>query len=306
MKFVAGQFRAAGRLHREHGFDLVHAHWAAPSGASALGLKLRHRIPYLVHVHGRDVYNEPAYGYDVPSDVKARAAIRMVLSRADHVLANSRETLDRAAALGADRSRGSVLPFGVDLERFSPGNADPALRPDCCGDGDTFLLYAGRLVERKGVQDLIAAVERCDEGVCLGIVGRGPYRDALEKQAAGMDSVAFLGYQPHSRLAAYMATADVAAVPSRVEPFGIVTIEALASGTPVVGADTGGMHDILDEAVGRRFPPGDVDALAGCIDELARDSGLRAELGDAARERAEQTYTWARFGKKLEDVYSAI
>lgn len=303
VKFTHHCARAVHRLHRQHDFDVLHAHWAVPAGVPAAVVSRLRRLPLVVHTHGRDVYNIPEIGYDIPSHLGARLAIRFALRSADHVIANSRDCRAYGTELGASEENSTVLPFGVDQDKFRPARADPDFRPD---EDGTFIVYVGRLVERKGVQDLIAAVKQCDANVQLSIIGAGEYREELEEQANGADNIGFLGFLEHDLLARYMATADIVAVPSRIEPFGIVNIEALAAGTPVIGADTGGIAEILDDDIGRLFPPGDVTALAAVITELADDDDLREQLGKNARDRAEKRYTWERFGERLDDIYRSV
>lgn len=302
-KFVFGAFKAGRRLLKEEGIDIIHAHWALPAGVPAALLRRLYGTALVIHTHGRDVYNVPEAGYDIPSNMGARLMARFALRTADHVIANSTECLSYGKKLGVAEENSTVLPFGVDLEKFHPDNADASLRP--CSEDEPFLLYVGRLVERKGVQDLIRAVKGV-ENVHLGIIGKGEYRPELEELAGDAANIDFLGFQEHSVMAQYMATADIVAVPSRTEPFGIVTIEALASGTPVIGADTGGIADIVKRDVGRLFPPGDVEALTNCIDQLASDESLRRQLGEQARTRAEEAYNWELFGERLDAVYRAI
>ncbi|MDY6761663.1 MAG: glycosyltransferase [Candidatus Nanohaloarchaea archaeon] len=301
-KYVLNCYRRAAALHNVHGFDLVHAHWAVPSGIPAATLKLLHGTPLVVHTHGRDVYNIPEIGYDVPADPRARTVIRSVIRLADHVVANSHSCRRYARRLGAGGWKSSVIPYGVDLDEFSPGRSDAALRDTLADRDDTLLLYVGDLIYRKGVQTLIEAVKEVD-AVSLAVVGDGPYREELERMAGGDPSITFCGWKPHGDIPRFMATADVFVMPSLIEAFGIVNIEALATGTPVIGAETGGIPDIIDEDVGRTFEPGNVDQLQARIEELSGSEELQEELGRNGRERAEERYNWDVFGQELEEIY---
>lgn len=305
-KFVRHAFAAAWKLDKQYDFDIVHAHWTVPAGIPAFLLKLLRRKKLVVHTHGRDVYNIPEIGYDVPADWRARIVLKTVLKHADHVISNSEHCFSYAKQLGATPEKSSVLPYGVDLDSFSPEQYRQELRDMFCDKNEPLLLYVGDLIYRKGVQDLIAAVGVADMPVSLCIIGQGSYRETLEEQADEMENVSFLGFTSHDELPPYMATADVLVVPSLIEAFGIVNIEALASGTPVIGADTGGIKDIVTEEVGRLFPPGDVDALIAAIEELAADNELRETLGENARQRAEERYNWKRFGKELDAIYRQL
>ncbi|MDY6765998.1 MAG: glycosyltransferase [Candidatus Nanohaloarchaea archaeon] len=303
-RFVTNCYRRAAALDHIYGFDAVHAHWAVPAGIPAAMLKALHGLPLVVHTHGRDVYDIPEIGYDVPSDPRARLAIRSVIRMADHVVANSRSCARYGRRLGAGRWKTSVIPYGVDLDEFSPDREDASLHSELAGD-DTLLLYVGDLIYRKGVQTLVEAVKQVDD-VSLAVVGDGPYRDSLEQLAGGDPAITFLGWKPHDEIPRYMATADVFVMPSLIEAFGVVNIEALASGTPVIGAATGGIQDIVDDDVGRLFEPGNPDELRERIQELDGDPELRRTLGRNGRERTEQRYNWDVFGRALAEIYRSI
>lgn len=304
-KYAVNCFRRAAALDAVHDYDVVHAHWTVPSGIPAAALKLLRGTRLVVHTHGRDVYNIPEIGYDVPSDSRARTVIRTILRMADHVVANSRSCERYGRELGAAPWKTTVIPYGVDLEEFSPDRQPAEMPPALSADDRTLLLYVGDLIYRKGVQTLIEAV-RAEDGVALAIVGDGPYRDELEEQAGDTEAIAFLGFQPHEEIPGYMAAADAFVMPSLIEAFGIVNIEALASGTPVIGAETGGIQDIVDAEVGRTFEPGNAAELQSCIAELAADPALREELGRNARRRAEERYNWDRFGEDMAAIYRSI
>ncbi len=304
-KFVFHCFDAARQLDSEHDFDIVHAHWTIPAGIPAFLLRLFRRKKLVVHTHGRDVYNIPEIGYDVPSDWKARFVLKNVLSRADHVVSNSENCFSYAQQVGAKEETGTVIPYGVDLNTFSPEQSSESLRDRFCNDDELLLLYVGDLIYRKGVQDLIRAVKQVDVPIRLVIIGDGDYRDTLEELAQDADNITFLGFKPHDELPPYMATADALVVPSLIEAFGIVNIEALASGTPVIGAETGGIQDIITDNVGRLFEPGNTEELQGKIQELS-DDAVRERLSGNARNRAETQYNWEVFGEKLDDVYQSL
>jgi len=306
IKFIYHQFREAQNLHSVYNFDLVHVHWAIPSGVAALGLKYRLGIPYIIHSHGRDVYNEPKYGYDVPCDFKSKIALQTVISRADHFIANSKETLERSKPFGADNINNTVLPFGVDLDEFNPINKNSNLYHRKCPPDHTFLFFAGKLIKRKGVDSLISAVMKCNQPVYLAIAGRGPRKKELVQLADNAEDIEFIGYLSRDDLSEYMATADIMVVPSLMEPFGIINIEALASGTPVIGSNIGGMKDIIDSNIGRKFEPGDSDELAKKIDELAADQEQLRKLSENARQRALEQYTWDRVGSMFHDTYLSV
>jgi glycogen(starch) synthase len=233
--------------------DLVHAHWL-PSGAVAL---LTGR-PTIVQV----------WGTDVELARRLPWLARPVLRRARLVVAPSTALAAAARSLGARDVR--VIPGGVDV-------------PDETGveDDPPFVLYAGRLSREKGILDLVEAAD----GIPLVIAGDGPLRE----QVPGA-----LGFVPHEDLVRLYRRAAVVAVPSHREGFGVVCAEAMAHGRPVVAGSVGGLLDlVVDGETGIHVPPGDVDALRAALQRLLADAGLRRRLGEAARERARERFSWA-------------
>jgi glycogen(starch) synthase len=173
-----------------------------------------------------------------------------------------------------------------------------AARTEWAGDGP-LVAYGGRLVHEKGVQDLLAAVpalRRRHPGLRVVVAGTGPAAADLREQARALRlgrSVAFAGFVPDAYLAALVAAADCAVVPSRYEPFGMVALEAAAAGTPVAVADVGGLAEIVaDGRTGLRFAPADPAALAAAVSRLLADPGLGRRLVAAARAELAAVHAW--------------
>ena len=187
-----------------------------------------------------------------------------------------------------------VVPNGVDAARWRVGpDRVAAARRRWAADGP-LVAYCGRLVHEKGVQDLLAAVPRLRRrhpGLRVVVAGTGPAETELRQQARSLRlgrSVVFAGFVPDADMAALVAAADCAVVPSRYEPFGMVALEAAAAGTPVVAADVGGLAEIVaDGRVGVRFPAGDPVALADAVGRLLGRprAGPPAGPGRAGRDR---------------------
>jgi glycosyltransferase involved in cell wall biosynthesis len=243
-------FRAARHLRP----DVVYAHFLVPAGLAAA---LASRAPLVVTAHGQDVANADRPGL--------RAATRYVVGRAAAVVAVSewlRERLERAAP-GA-RGKTEVVDCGVDLERFAPRDASAAREGIGWNPPGTAFLCLGGLSERKNVLRLARAFERRGEGE-LAFVGDGPLRDALEGRAG----IRVVGRVPHHAVPTWIAACDVLCQPSLVEPFGLATLEAMASARSVVATRVGG-------------PPEFVTAEAGVLVDPENDEGLTAALARAA------------------------
>jgi phosphatidylinositol alpha-mannosyltransferase len=203
-----------------------------------------------------------------------------------------------------------VIPNGVDVDRFHPGVPpfQEHVRPDRVN-----IVFVGRLDPRKGVHHLIAAMPRVIEltrgRVQLLIVGDSYLRPKLEAAVApgARAHVRFLGHVPSADLPRWYASADIFVSPaSGNESFGIVLIEAMASGKAVVASDIPGYRSVVTPGVNAvTFPPGNVEALAETIADLALDPAKRQRLGASGRERSLE-FSWTRVTDRIEAVYRRV
>lgn len=284
---------------RDGGYDLVHAHQALPDGALAQRLAADLGVPYVVTVHGADVYQHFRMGGAVERRAKA------VLGAADAVMANSSAV---AGLLG-----GVVSPDKLTVVLNGTTGLGATVEPAVDYlPGEPLVLTVGYLIERKGIADLIAAAGRLHANgrrVHLAIVGDGPLRSALQQHAAAegvADRVHFLGRLPHARVQALMARAQLFALPSRDEAFGLVYTEAMAQGTPVVAARDEGPGDFIDDGVsGYLVPVRDPGALAGIIAGVLDDPEKAAAIGAAGRAAALEL-SWRRNARLTLAVYERV
>jgi len=235
--------------------DVVYAHFLVPAGLLSA---LAGHAPLVVTAHGQDVEN-------ARRGRTARAATRLTVRRARAVVAVSSWLLERLVEVVPEAGpKGSVIDCGVDLERFVVRDADQARAEVGWSPAGTGFLCVGSLIERKNVLRLARAFEHRGEGE-LAFVGDGPLRAALE----GRPSVTLVGTVEHARVPAWMAAADVVCQPSLVEPFGLSTLEALASGRPVVATRVGGPPEFVPADGGALVDPEDDEAIAAGLDEAA-------------------------------------
>ena len=281
------------------GYDLLHAHQALPDGALAQRLAADLGLPYVVTVHGADVYQHFRRGGAV-----ARRA-KDVLTHAAAVMANSSAVAGLLAGVVAPERLTVVLNGTTGLGREVESAADYL-------PGEPLVLTVGYLIERKGLRELVAAIGRlCAAGrrVNLAIVGDGPLRGALAAQAAAegvADAVHFLGRVPHERVLALMARADLFALPSWDEAFGLVYTEAMAQGTPVIAGKGEGPEDFIDDHVsGYLAPVRDAGALAGIIAEVL-DRPVAAAAVGAAGKAAALALSWERNARLTLGVYEKV
>jgi glycosyltransferase involved in cell wall biosynthesis len=256
--------------------DVVFAHFLFPAGAAGAAAAAAARAPLVVMAHGTDVEN-------ARRSSALAAATRVVTSRAAAVIVNSRWLADR---LGPVRAPVHVIDCGVDVDAFAPRPAAPARARVGWGDDGPAFLAVGSLIERKGVVELADAFVRLGRG-SLAFVGDGPLRDRL----AGLPGVRLAGRIEHARVPEWIGACDVLCQPSRMEPFGQATLEAMAMERSVVATTIGGPPEFVVPEAGVLVAPGDVEALA---DALARAAALpfpnpaarRAALGHDVRRQA--------------------
>lgn len=284
---------------RNGGYDLLHAHQALPDGALAQRLATDLGVPYVVTVHGADVYQHFRLG----GGVERRA--KDVLAHADAVMANSSAVAGLLAGVVAPERLTVVLNGTTGLGREVEPAADYL-------PGEPLVLTVGYLIERKGLRELIAAVGRLRRDgrrVNLAIVGDGPLRGALAAQAEAdgvADAVHFLGRVPHERVLALMARADVFALPSWDEAFGLVYTEAMAQSTPIIAGKGEGPEDFIEDRVsGYLAPVRDAGALAGIIARVLDDPVAAAAVG-AAGKAAALALTWERNAGLTLGVYEKV
>ncbi len=276
--------------HGAEGADLVHAHWAP---TAALGRTGRLGRPAVLTVHGSDV--SAATG----SGPLARLLARGV-GEADAVIAVSRRLAETLGGMRTPPGRVEVIANGVPaelVERERPEREAGAAR----------LLYVGRLIEGKGVDDLMEAFLRLEGDVTLTFIGDGPRRDALAaaaEQAGASGRVRFTGRVDHSVALDEMARADCLILPSYAEGCPLCVLEALAVGTPVVGSTVGAIPDFLPaEAL---HEPGDVDRLEILLERLAGDARVRREWGERGRELVASRYTWPSVAERTVRLYREV
>ena len=298
------------RVARRVGAGLVHAHWVVPGGVMAMLAATG--LPLVISLHGSDVYV-------AESNLLARRAARMAFRRAGAVTACSEDLRRRALALGAPADRTTVVPYGVDTQRFQP---DPVARATMrarlsLSDDAPLLVTAGRLVRKKGIEYLIDALPTLLArwpDLTLAIVGDGDLRPELERRAgaAGVGAhVSFVGIASQDDVGRWMTAGDVVVIPSVRDDAGNVDglpntlLEALASGTPVVATRVGGIDAVVTDSHNARLvPERRSDALADAVNQLLAQPEHARALGETARRDMERDYTWETTARRLEDAYT--
>lgn len=279
-------------------FDLIHAHQALPDGAIAQRLSRDLGIPYVVTVHGADVH----VGLRQGGRVAART--RAVLREAAAVIAVSPTLARKLAAF-------VILDHLSVAENGGPGGA-PRAEPADLLNGRRYVLLAGRLVPGKGHEDVLRAAARLRVAfpdVQYVIAGEGPLGSRLKALSASLgldDRVHFVGRVDHGRLLRIMRGAALLALPSAPEGFGLVHLEAMTQGTPVIGCLGQGPADFIESGVsGYLVPTGDTDALTAVMAQVLADPVAAAAVGEAGRAVA-GSFTWERNARLVNDIYRQV
>ncbi len=241
------------------------------------------------------------------------------LCAADRVIAVSEHIADQAIELGVSLSKVSVIRSGVDTERFAPRDRRAARRRLGLADSSRAVLFVGNLEPRKQVDVLLRAFSRARERVpnaVLLIIGTGESAGkddqtrSLVRLASELrlgQAARFIGRVDDQRLLDYYAAADAFALSSTSEAQGIVALEAMASGLPVIATAVGGLLGTIDDGVtGFLVPVGDVNMLAQRLVEVLTDEARRLVIGAAARQAVEGSFTWARAVEATVKVYREV
>ncbi|MFO8109793.1 MAG: glycosyltransferase family 4 protein [Thermoplasmata archaeon] len=206
-----------------------------------------------------------------------------------------------------------IIPNAVDAERFHPSNSPGNIRKKLGIEGDEHMvLYVGRIVYHKGLEHLVESASYLEDDVKYVIGGTGNFRPELEKLIKKhdlRDRIIFPGRIPNSELPKYYAAADVFVLPSvsRLEAFGIVALEAMASATPVVVSDIPGVREVITEGVhGLLSEPLNPANLAGKIRTILRNPELGEKMGKMGRKRIEENLTWDIVAEQIEKIYEDL
>ncbi len=293
--------------------DVVHAHFWM-SGTAALRARARTGVPVVQTFHALGVVKRRHQGAADTSPPERLAREELLARHVDAVIATCSDEVRELLELGASPEKLHIAPCGVDLDAFRPG---PSPRLLTMGRPLRRIVSISRLVERKGVHTLVEALPFVPDAEL--VVAGGPAERELDadphvralREAAVQhgvaDRVRFVGPVARADVPALMRSADVVAVVPWYEPFGIVPLEAMACGVPVVGSAVGGLLDtVVDGVTGILVPPRDAVATAAALRTVLGDDELRLRLGRAAAEHVAARFGWARVAELTEAVYARL
>lgn len=286
-------------------YDVVNSWFAVPSGPTGLGLARCLGAPHVLTMAGGDIY-DPSKWYTPDKNPVLGFAVRRVLAASDAHVSVSTDLARRARELHGFAGPIEVIPLGMAAPRFRPADrAELGLDPDA-----VYVAAVGRLVRRKNLAALLAALARLGRAdVRLLVVGDGPERARLTAQAeaAGLRGrVDFRGRVDDATKYRLLAAADLFALPSLHEAFGLVYLEAMHCGLPVIAARPGGQEDYLDDGrTGFLVPPDDPDALAAALARLAGDPALRLRMREHNRQVARR-FTVHATAARYESLFARV
>lgn len=310
--------------------DLVHVHtWYTHLGG--ILLKQNYGIPLVLTVHSLEPLRpwkreQLGGGYDFSCWVE-KTAIEM----ADAVIAVSESTkADVLRLFNVDPARVHVIHNGIDLAEYVARHDAEILRRYGVDAASPYILFVGRTTRQKGIMHLVRAIRQLDPGFQVVLCAGSPdtpeiaeeMKHAVDAAKAAREGIVWIEQMvPKQDLIALYSQAALFVCPSIYEPFGIINLEAMACGVPVVASAVGGIPEVvvpgetgtlvpvaqMDEAP---FEPIDAENfardLASAVNELMRDSSLRAKMGAAARRRVEEKFSWAAIATRTAEVYQAV
>ena len=305
-------------------YDLIHSHYWL-SGLVAEKLREAWHIPFvhmfhtLGHMKNRIAQDEsqraPQSRIEGESQVMATADCLIAATPAEQAQLNW--------LYGADLDKIVIIPPGVDLERFQPMPQDVAKTEVGIPCGDKTILFVGRIEPLKGIDTMLRAMALIQKrhpdvaaSTCLAIIGGDPWHYDPDDEMARLQAlrhqldlhalVTFLGSRDQDILPNYYAAAEMVIMPSHYESFGMVALEAMAMGTPVIASEVGGLAFVVKDGVnGFHVPSRDSQALADRIFTLLTDKNCRHSLGQQARQHAQQ-FAWPIIVARMMDVYKDV
>jgi len=302
----------AFKIIRKEKIDLIHSHWIVPSGLIGAICRKLFRMKHITTAHAGDVFT-------IKNSKYFKKFGSFVLRNSDKITANSNYTKNAILSIEHKiRNNVEIIPMGVDIIRFNPKWKN-SLNLKEIYKTKYLILSVGRLVEKKGIKYLIMAMKYIIEEFSdckLLIGGSGPEKDNLEKLISELglsDKVFLTGYIKNSELPSYYASSDVFVLPSTItkegdtEGLGIVLLEAIACGTPVIGSDVGGIRDIINNnengLLAKTKNPKDI---ANKIIKIISNKKLKNRFSKNGLKMIKENYSWNIVNNKFLEIFRSI
>ena len=312
--FFLSELFSAIRIIRKEKIDVIHSHWLVPQGLVGAICKKIFGTPHVTTVHGADINTFKKL--EILSGKKSKilsGIFSFVLHNSDKINANSSYTKNIVLSIdGRVKNKIEIIPMGVDINRFKHED-DINIKEDF--DAEYLILSVGRLIDWKGTKYLITAMKEIIKKIPnakLVIGGIGPEKENLEKLTEELklkNNVIFTGYIEDIDLLKYYASSDIFVLPSinlngHTETLGVVLLEAMACGTPVIGSNVGGIPDIIKDGyngflVSEKSP----EDLADKIIELLSNKELAEEFATNGLKTVQEKFSWISVTERFIEVY---
>lgn len=295
-------------IDKEGKFDVIHAHdWLVAYAAKAI--KNSYDIPIVATIHATEAGRNNGIHDETQRYINDTEW--MLTYEANEVIVNSNYMkCELQRNFGLPFEKINVIPNGVNLTMYSGVEKDYDFRRNYAADNEKIILYAGRLVYEKGVQYLVGAMPKILQNyhdAKLVIAGKGGMIDELKAQVEYLglgNKVYFTGYMDHKSLCKLYKCADISVFPSTYEPFGIVALEGMLAGNPVVVSDIGGLNEIVDHGVnGMKSYAGNSNSIADSILTLLFDHKLGIEISKNAKAKVKELYNWTKIAQDTHFSY---
>ena len=300
--------KATEIINKEGGFDVIHAHdWLVTYAAKSL--KNAYDIPIVATIHATEAGRNSGIHDETQRYINDTEWL--LTYEATEVIVNSnymKNEIQRLFGLPFDKI--NVIPNGINLSNFTGIERDYDFRRQYAMDNEKIILYVGRLVYEKGVQQLIAAMPKILSNyndAKLIIAGRGGMMDELRAEASNLglnDKIYFTGYLNSKQVQKMYKCADVAVFPSTYEPFGIVALEAMLAGVPTVVSDVGGLDEIVTHGVdGMKSYAGNANSIADSVTALLYDHQLATNVSKKAKQKVKDQFNWEKIAQDTHFTY---
>lgn len=280
LMFKINAKKALENLLKEVDIDIIHGHYLFPAGAASVEVGKKHGIKTYITAHGSDMFEMYKKQFFM------RPIIKKVLKKADVIFAVSNALKDEILATKVPGIENKTRLYwnSVDIDKFN-NNSNTQFKSQFKND-KPIVLFVGNIIKRKNVNSLLEAKKIAKTDYNLVVVGNGPLLKQLKDKAEkeNISDVYFTGAR--NDMENIMPCADMLVLPSFSESFGLVLIEALACGKPVIGSDVGGIKEIITPEVGLLIDPNSPETISDAIDKMILDDEFRSNLASNARNRA--------------------
>jgi len=292
------------KIYKEFQFDLIHAHVALPNGYAGMKIAQRYKKPLIVTIHGQDLQQT------IFKSKKCKRNIEETINFSEKTIVASKKLKKIGEKyLQANSDKMIVIPNGINI------------RDICTETSKNFkeyerkkiILSVSHLIKIKGIDLNLKAIAKLKQkypDIIYLIIGKGKERKELEKLVIKLnlqDMVIFIGEGPHYKVMEYMASCDIFSLPSWNEGFGVVYLEAMVHGKPIIGCKGEGIEDVVENGkTGLLVKPKDVDSLVVALDFLLSHPSEAQDIGKRAQDLVLKNYTWEKNAEKTINLYNLI